>query len=122
MRAAPDCRQSVIEVLKLLSSPERQLAYERNVPQISVTNELLSGWLDDTYLPESEKFRECFSVPELEAMAAFDAFFDEHSNSLPKARNGVSDWLADENWRQIMQGAKDLLIVLVPQDRPPETQ
>jgi hypothetical protein len=122
MRAAPDCRQSVIEVLKLLSSPERQLAYERNVPQIAVTNELLSGWFDDTYLPESGKFRECFSAAELEAMAAFDAFFEEHSNSLPTVPRGVSDWLMNENWRQIMQRAKDLLTVLAALNGPPETR
>jgi hypothetical protein len=122
MRAAPDCRQSVIEVLKLLSSPERQLAYERNVPQIAVTNELLSGWFDDTYLPESVRFRECFSAAELEAMAAFDAFFEEHSNSLPTVRRGVSDWLMNENWRQIMQRAKDLLTVLAALNGPPETR
>jgi hypothetical protein len=116
MRTVPDCRQSVIEVLRLLSSPERQLAYERNVPGIPVTNELMSAWFDDDYLPESEKFRECFSAAELEAMAAFDAFFEDHSNSLPKVHNGVSDWLVDENWRLIMQRATDLLTMLSLQD------
>jgi hypothetical protein len=113
MESAPDCRRSIIEVLKLLSSPERQLAYERNIPRIRVTDELLCVWFDDTYLPESKRFRECFSTAELDAMAAFNAFFNERINSLP-TDNRVSYWLDDENWRQIMQHATHLLAVITP--------
>jgi len=118
MGTVPDCRQSIIDTLKLLSSPERQLAYERNVPGISATNELLSAWFDDTYLPESKTFMQSFSTQELEVMADFDRYFEERSNFLPMPHEGVSDWLRDENWRGIMQRATDLLNMLAPQTFP----
>lgn len=80
-----DSRNSIIDALRLLSSPDRQLAYERNMPHVRVTNELLSTWFDDSYLPESKAFQESFSDDERRALAAFNDFFDEHSKLLPSA-------------------------------------
>ena len=114
MKTRPECRRSIIEVLRLLSSPSDQLAYERRVPNVPVTTELLSMWFDDTYLPESQAFRECFSKEELSALAAFNEFYDEQSRLLPEPRNGLADWLKDEVWHKVMRQASDLLTKMEP--------
>ncbi len=112
MCVLPDCRRSIIDVLDLLTSPDRQLAYERNVPHVCVTNELLSMWFDDTYLPGSERFRQSFSKEELVSMEAFNKFFDERWRFLPVAKNGVADWLNDKTWHEITAQACVLLRLL----------
>lgn len=104
----------MIEVLGILSSSQKQLTYERDVPGIPVTSELLSMWFDDTYLPDSKAFRECFSENELAMLAAFNEYYDQYSRRLPEAANGVADWLNDDAWRQIMQRASELLNKLQP--------
>ena len=112
MAKIPDCHHAIVDVLRLLSSADEQLAYERRVPQISVTDELLSIWFDDKYLPDDRTFRGCFSDSELQAMAAFNDYFDERADRLPDPSNGVAEWLKDENWRQVMHGATELLAIL----------
>ena len=44
MHHTPPWRQITIEQLQLLASEAEQLEYERNVPQVDITNELLCGW------------------------------------------------------------------------------
>jgi hypothetical protein len=105
-----DCRGSIINVLRLLSDPNRQLEYEQNVPHVRVTDELLCSWFDDTYLPESRAFQESFSKEELKVLAAFDAFYDERSSLLPKA--DVTTWLNNKAWQQIMTQARKTLELL----------
>jgi hypothetical protein len=104
-----DCRHAIIQILYLLSSPDKQLAYERNVPQVRVTDELLSMWFDDTYLPESKAFKESFSEKELRALAAFNDFYDERSKLLPSLGADVTSWLKSETWLQIMARAQETL-------------
>jgi hypothetical protein len=110
----PDCRSSVIGVLRLLSSPSQQVAYERRVPHVSVTVELLSLWFDDIYLPNSQAFRSCFSAEELSALAAFNQFYEKQSQLLLEPKNGVSDWLKEKNWQEIMQRASNLVEAFEP--------
>ena len=117
----PDCRQSVAEVLELLSSGDKQLSYERDVPQASVTDELFSLWFDDRYLPDDDYFQNCFSQEELAALAAFNEYYEKHEKLLPEPRNGVTDWLRNETWQGIMRQAARTLLLLrasAPPGRP----
>ena len=82
----PDLRLGIVHVLRLLSSPEMQLDYERRVPGISIPTELLSQWFDDSYLPDSPVFRLCFSSHELEVLAHFNNHFAVHEKLLPTLR------------------------------------
>lgn len=111
MTTSPQCRQSVIAVLGVLSSSQKQLAYERDVPSIPVTDELLSMWFDDTYLPDSPAFQKSFSAQELLALADFNKFFDEHIEDL-QDKGRVSDWLKIETWQQIIQRAEKVLALI----------
>ena len=73
---SPDLRSGILDLLELLSSRDRQLEYERRVPQVSIPTELICMWFDDLYVPESEAFKRCFSEEELAAMAAFNNYYD----------------------------------------------
>jgi hypothetical protein len=110
--AAPDLRPGIIEVLRLLSSPEKQLEYERRVPSISIPSELLCQWFDDTYLPESPVFRQGFSSRELEALAHFNNYFSDHEKLLPDPHCGIRNWLEDNIWKGIMSEARHTLAAL----------
>jgi hypothetical protein len=107
-----DCRSSIVDILRLLSDPNRQLEYEQNVPQVRVTNELISMWFDDTYIPESKAFQRSFSKEELRALATFNDFYDQHLNLLPSSKANVTSWLNSETWQQIMTQARETLELL----------
>jgi hypothetical protein len=107
-----DQRESIRGMLRMLGSVEEQLAYERAVPWVDITNELVCMWFDDTYHPDSEEFRAHFSPAELETLATFDAFYDECLRELPDRPGTVRTWLACPAWREIMQKARDTLALL----------
>jgi hypothetical protein len=107
----PDCRRSIIEVLQTLSSEERQIAYERNVPFVSVPTELVCMWFDDFYLPESDSFRRCFSPAELDSMSVFSRRFEQEIKRMPET---VTELLKIESWQELMREAGTLLRHLQP--------
>jgi hypothetical protein len=109
---APDLRPGIVDVLRLLSSPEMQLDYERRVPGISIPSELLSQWFDDSYVPDRPEFRQCFSAHELEALAHFNNYFADHEKLLPEPRGGMRRWLEDGNWQAINREAARTLALL----------
>ena len=102
-------RQIAIEQLKMLASETEQLAYQRNVPHIDITSELVCGWFDDFYHPNSAQFRACFTETELLALAEFNAVFESHRTVLPKSNGTVASWLASSSWREVMSAASQTL-------------
>jgi len=108
-REIPDRRPVAIELLELLSSADLQLDYERRVPHISVSVELVCMWFDDFYFPRDKFFKLCFSKEELEVLAAFNKYYDEHEKTLPKAPPRIADWLQNETWQGIMKEAANAL-------------
>ncbi len=120
VKAPPDCRRSIIGVLRLLSSPEQQIAFERNVPKVSVTVELFSMWFDDAYLPDSEAFRGCFSLKELAALAAFNEYYADHEKLLPEPSGGIRGWIEDKTWQGIMREADRALTALNSESSSPK--
>ena len=93
----------------MLASEEEQLEYERKVPHVDITAELICGWFDDSYHPGHETFDSCFSKDELKVLASFNQIFERIEPTLPKSRGTVKTWLADSQWRQIMQAASQAL-------------
>jgi hypothetical protein len=73
----------------LLASEEQQLSYERDVPHVDITVELLSMWFDDEYIPDDPFFVSCFTAAELGALAEFHRFYDERSGQLPASQGTV---------------------------------
>src|ERR1041384_362620 len=110
----PDRRPMIIDLLRLLSSGQEQLAYEAKVPIADVPAELLCMWFDDQYHPQDPFFRSCFTAGELEALARFHEFYDQRHKSLPKSQGTVRTWLVSPVWREIMVEAKKTLDTLGP--------
>jgi hypothetical protein len=101
-------RNNIIEILELLGSEEKQLAYERDVPHVDITAELVCMWFNDQYHPD-RGFEALFSSDELAALARFHRFYDERVDRLPESQGTVRTWLADPLWREIMQQAQTTL-------------
>jgi len=99
----------VRDELQLLASAERQIEYERNVPNVRITAELVEVWFSQTYHPADPGFRSSFSDSELETLAKFNDVFDRHVNLLPNSRGTVQTWLVDSAWKEIMGAASDAL-------------
>lgn len=104
-----DWRKIIREQLELLASEAKQLAYERDVPHVDVTVELLCGWFDDSYHPTDGGFCECFSQEELEAMRGFNKLYSELSSGLPESHGTVRTWLNSAAWREVMSEAASTL-------------
>ena len=105
MTTTPPWRTIVAELLDELASKEEQLEYERNVPHVNITAELVELWFSDTYHPDSESFINCFSKDELAALAQFNSVFAEMRRELPDSQGTVQTWLAAPSWREVMRKA-----------------
>ena len=102
-------RRQIVELLQLFQSEQEQIDYEKNVPHVDITNELLCMWFDDQYHPDLRHFPSCFSTDELEALAQFHRFYDGQTSKLPPSKGTVRTWLASPVWRAVMQKASDTL-------------
>jgi len=109
MSGVPQWRQIIIEQLRVLASERGQLEYERNVPHVDITVELVCGWFDDSYHPEDAHFCSCFTDEELAALADFTATFQERKAHLPVSNGTVTSWLASPSWRELMRAASRTL-------------
>jgi len=98
MIAVPPWRQIVVEQLELLASENEQLEYERNVPRVDITAEMISGWFDTSYHPADAHFCSCFSESELAALSAFSAALSDLHARLPGSNGTVASWLASSSW------------------------
>ena len=101
-------RNTIIEILKLLASEEEQLAYERDVPHVDITAELVCMWFNDQYHPD-RGFAALFTPDEMAVLAQFHQFYDERVDRLPESQGKVQTWLACPLWREIMQEAQRAL-------------
>jgi hypothetical protein len=103
----PNRKPQIIELLRMLASEERQLAYERNVPHVDITAELVCMWFNDFYRPDDAFFQSCFTKDELAALAEFHRFYDEQERILPESVGTVRAWLASPVWQAIMRKANE---------------
>jgi hypothetical protein len=102
-------RKEIIELLQLFASEEQQLAYERDVPHVDITAELVCMWFDDQYTPQQRDFEGCFTPAELAALEEFHRFYNERVARLPESQGTVRTWLASPVWREVMEQARRAL-------------
>ena len=105
-------RRIIVEQLQLLESEAKQLEYEKAVPHVDITKELLCGWFDDTYHPEAEDFLINFSNEERQELASFNSVFSEQVPILPHSQGTVRTWHLSPQWGEVMSSAKRALAVL----------
>jgi len=102
-------RAQIFDLLRMLSSEEEQIEYERNVPHVDVTAELLCMWFDDFYHPNHKSFANHFNDREIEILDDFNRYYDERTEKLPESQGTVRTWHSSPVWREIMEKAKDTL-------------
>ena len=105
-------RKNVIESLKLLSSRDEQLDYQRRVPIAYVSAEIFCIW-DESYSEEWRKdksFRPTFSKSELAAMEAFNMIFEDISDSLPKNPPDIEEFVLTPEWKKLSEAASTALL------------
>lgn len=110
-------REQIIELLTLLASEDEQLAYERNVPHVDITTELVCMWFDDQYHPKQRHFSNCFSPDGLLALSEFNQFYDDRVARLPESLGTVHTWLVSPVWREIMQKARETIETIAEQSQ-----
>ncbi|MGD9691199.1 MAG: hypothetical protein AB7V47_15825 [Phycisphaerales bacterium] len=109
MNEVPPWPQIIQDQLRTLGSEAKQLEYERKVPHVDITVELVCGWFDDMYHPKDAAFQSCFTASQLEALAEFNEFFDQRVELLPESKGTVTTWLASPIWREVMNAASKTL-------------
>ena len=110
MPQEPSRREQIRELLQLLASEERQLEYERNVPHVDVTAELICMWFNDfIYDPREVESDSTFTDAERLSLLQFHKLYDARVKQLPDSQGTVRTWLANPTWREVMLGAQTAL-------------
>lgn len=99
-------RNSILEHIKLLSSADEQLAYERNAEYTHAPSEMTSIFFEDLYTPEDQQFNSAFTADELDALS--------HLNNLLVIASesqfcSVSELINNDNWQAVMSFAKECI-------------
>ena len=92
----------MINLLRTIASPEKQTAYQKNVPIANVANEIVCQWFDDFH-PNSELFRQAFLEEEIKLLEQFTRVFDKQVDKLP---DNLEALLASAEWEFIMSKAR----------------
>lgn len=109
MTTTPSRRQQCRELLQLLASEEQQLDYERSVPHVDITVELVCMWFNDHYDEKHAANDPAFTDVERAALADFHQFYEQRYRLLPKSHGTVRTWLASPIWQEIMRKADETL-------------
>jgi hypothetical protein len=105
-------REQIREVLALLASEDQQLAYERDVPHVDITVELVEVWFSDLFHGTNPgKWLEdrTLAESELAAISEFHRFYSERMPQLPISGGTVRTWLTSPVWRDVMTQAEKTL-------------
>jgi len=97
--ATNDFRDNLIDLLRTIASVEKQFEYEKNA-QIDVPIELINGWFDDLYHPNTSLFESAFNSQERRELDRFNYFFDKYVDSIPDNQNLIYLQTSNE-WKTI---------------------
>jgi hypothetical protein len=109
-------RGNVREHLALLADFEGQRKYERDVPIADVPAELVCGWFDDSYYPDSPAFQAAFLPAELTILRDFNACFQSIQGTVPDPIS-LTELQAMDVWRQLADAARSTLAA-IPEELP----
>ena len=98
-------RESIIDWVKLLSSKEAQIDFEKSAAGDLAGDELVEVWYGN-YHPETFLHKRAFSQEETEALDDFHRKFDSCASELPTR---LADLHKTKEWPEIMQSAKEVL-------------
>ncbi len=101
-------RKNIIDTLGILSNREEQSKYP-------VPVEWFCFWFDDYYHPTDRTFQEAFTAAELEALSAFNEFFNSVTRQIGDPPSKPDDLWIIPVWKQVMQKADLTLKKLITQ-------
>ncbi len=105
---ANNIRKLVIDTLKLLSSKEEQLKYQKNVPIADVSAELFCQW-DGAYVPESPVNNRAFSKEEIVSLDEFNTIFNKIADSTPDNLPSIEKFVETNEWKELSISARKTL-------------
>ena len=106
MTSNDEFRKAVKNILKLLSSKEQQIEFQRKSPSANVALELLCIWFNDLYNPGSQLFKRSFTTNELKFLQEFNQYYDLRKGKLPET---IEELHQDSDWNVIMDEARYVL-------------
>jgi len=106
--ATKDLRENLIDILSTIASAEKQLEYEKQVPIANVSDELICGWFDDLYHPNTTLFESAFNSQERRELDRFNYFFVNYVNSIPDNQKLIDLQTSDE-WKKIQLLASQII-------------
>ncbi len=98
-------RRHVRDELELLGDADLQWQYALDVPAVDVPTELVHGWVEQCYVPQSLAFRQAFRIPELELLADFHRLFIAARAELGEPLPELDEFLAHPAWKRVIQDA-----------------
>jgi hypothetical protein len=103
-------RRELIKLLELLSDPVEQKNYAEQFGSETAISEMICKWFDDQYQPKFKLFIAGFTQKELEALAAFNSYYDPIVDKLPE--HNIDELLSEPLWDELIQKAQQTLVLL----------
>ncbi|QMU61832.1 MAG: hypothetical protein GKR92_09035 [Gammaproteobacteria bacterium] len=107
--ATNDFRENLISLLRTIASDGSQHKYEKEVSIGNVSEELICGWCDDLYHPNTSLFESAFNSQERRELDRFNYFFDKYINSIPEKQKLI-DLQNSYEWKEIQSLASQTII------------
>ena len=99
-------RRNIINTLYLISSKEKQLNYQENVPIARVSAELFCQW--DEHFPSEKNddlFRETFNEDERMILCEFNEVFERVAEATPNDLPDIHDFIKTDALVQLSKAA-----------------
>ncbi|MBL4827260.1 MAG: hypothetical protein JKY66_06040 [Spongiibacteraceae bacterium] len=99
----------LMETLRILSDIEAQKIFSDELTVGDPTGDLICGWFDTGFFPESENFKSLFSEYEWLILSEFNEFFDNRVKYLPEEFEKL---IVNSKWIEIVMKAKATINIL----------
>ena len=100
-------KKELIDTLDMLSSLDRQRHYFDTVKMADVPSDLICGWFDTGFFPDSESFRASFTQSEWNALVEFNDYFDKRVKKLP---DDFNELIINSTWLEVVNKAREILV------------
>ena len=98
-------KKQFIEILQLLSSKEEQDEYQKNVPHVDISQELICMWFDDLN-KEGKYLKNSFTDEEMKTLSEFSKYYEERLEKLP---DSYADFWSSPVWSEVAKKAGETL-------------
>jgi hypothetical protein len=100
-----EIRDNVISWVKLLSSEDEQLEFEKEAAGAIAGDELVEVWFS-SYFPNDDLNKELYSSTENNALIEFHGMFERFASDLPST---IAELHKTPEWQLVISGAKGVI-------------